>query len=118
MSDKVTVNVRREFDADELWSMIFGAGGETWAWWHNVDFLDGSDWDKHGRVYLEADDPDHEGDPDECVGAVFTIDDVVRALEELVDHSLVMRDLQREDFDASSADCVMQQMLYGEIVWG
>jgi hypothetical protein len=118
MSDKVTVNVAKEYDADDLWSMIFGAAGETWNWWHSVDFLDGADWDKAGRVYLEADDPDHEGERDEFVNGTFTIDDVIKALTELADHPMVMRHLQNEDFDACSADCVMQQMLYGETVWG
>lgn len=118
MSDKVTVKVAKEYDADELWSMIFGAAGETWDWWLKVDFTEGG-WDEHGTVMLQAWHPDDEGyeEGQTCVG-YFTISDVVAALEALSGNPFVMRHLSNEDFDAASSDCVMQQMLYGEVVWG
>lgn len=116
MTDKVKVRITIEKDAADLWSMIFGASGESWEWWLNVDFLDGADWDKPGRVFLAAANPD---DPEDAYAeGTFTIEDVVRALEELSDHRAVMECLANEDFDAIYADVVMQQMLYGEVVFG
>lgn len=115
MTDKVTVRIGIEKDADELWSMIFGSAGESWEWWQNVDFIEG-DWDKAGRVFLAAANPD---DPTDCYAeGTFDITDVVKALEELADHRGVMECLANEDFDSIYSDVVMQQMLYGEVVFG
>ena len=117
MADKVKVKITIEKDADELWSMIFGAAGESWEWWLVVTFPEG-DWDKAGTVYLEACDPDDPDDPKYHKEGTFTIDDVVRALEQLSDHPTVMECLANEDFDAVYSDVVMQQMLYGEVIFG
>lgn len=115
MSSKVMVTT--EYDATELWSMIMGAAWETWDWWVDLDYL-GGDWDKPCVLRVTAWGDDEGEDPALYVVRDITIDDVVAALGALRAVPIVREHLSNEDFDAVSSDCVIQQCVYGEIVYG
>ena len=111
------VMVTTEYDATELWSMIMGAGWETWDWWVELDYL-GGDWDKPCMLRVTAWGDDEGADPALYVIRDITIDDVVAALGALRAVPIVREHLSNEDFDAVSSDCVIQKIVYGEIVYG
>ena len=118
MSGKVMVTT--EYDATELWSMIMGAGWETWDRWVELDYV-GGDWDKPCMLRVTAwgeDQGEDQGEnPELYVIRDITIDDVVAALDALRAVPIVREHLSNEDFDAVSSDCVIQQIVYGEIVY-
>ena len=55
---------------------------------------------------------------DGVLTATFTIEDMVRALEESRDHPQIMRDLRSGDFDSIYGDYVIQQAIFGEVIFG
>jgi hypothetical protein len=97
--------------------MIMGAAWETWDWWVGYEYK-GGDWDKPCTLVVTAWGADEGDDPEEYITKHITIDDVVSALEALAGYGMVHKDLARCDFDASSSDCVIQQCVYGEVVYG
>jgi len=110
------VMVTTEYDATELWSMIMGAGWETWDWWIDYEYK-GGDWDKPCTLRVTAWGDDEGADPALYVIRDITIDDVVAALGALRAVRIVREHLSNEDFDAVSSDCVIQQIVYGEIFY-
>mgnify|MGYP003392992019 CR=1 FL=1 len=105
-------------DANELWSNVFGSSGETFSWWRDLTFLEGS-WNRVGRAQLTVEDPD--GDGDAVLTKVVGIDEVGAAWGEAIRLNLrhcgsSLSDL--ESFDACAADIVMQIAMLGEVMYG
>ena len=117
MSNDKTVYVRTRYDSTDLWSMIMGAGWDTWDWWVSYRYEDG-DWDESCSLIVTAWGDDEGEDPDLYVTKEISIHHVVAALESLSGNAMVQRHLANMDFDASSSDCVLQQCVYGEVVYG
>ena len=117
MSNKKTVRVTTEYFSTELWTMIMGAAWEQWDWWVKYEYR-GGDWDTPCTLVVTAWGSDEGEDPEEYITKHITIDDVVSALEALGGYGMVHKDLARRDFDASSSDCVLQQCVYGEVIYG
>lgn len=117
MSSDKTVYIRTRYDSTDLWSMIMGAGWDTWDWWVAYRY-EGGDWDEPCSLVVTAWGDDEGEDPDLYVTKEISIRDVVAALESLSGNALVSRHLANMDFDASSSDCVLQQCVYGEVVYG
>lgn len=117
MSSDKAVYVRTRYDSFDLWSMIMGAGWDTWDWWVAYRY-EGGDWDEPCTLSVTAWGDDEGEDPDLYVTKEISIHDVVAALESLSGNAMVQRHLANNDFDASSSDCVLQQCVYGEVVYG
>lgn len=108
---KITLAV--EFDAVEFWSAALGSGWETWSWWYVVDYQ-GGDWDKPCLVNVMVSDPEGD-DESETVCKSFTLDDLVKAYGVLVGKG---HRLNPEDMDACDGDALIQQAIFGEVVYG
>lgn len=121
MSENIVVTIKRQMPPENLWSMICGSAWESWPWWYGWVY-EGGDWDKPCDLWVLVDNPDYVGDSplaaDRCVSALITLPDLIRALEELADHRAVMEALIDDDFDAIYGDAVMQQAIFGDIVFG
>ena len=116
-TEKMTVIVPMRFDADELWSQIMGAGWDIWDWWVGCKYV-GGDWDKHCTLVVTSWGEDEGDDPNLYITREITIDDVVLALEALKDYGMVSEHLANQDFDANTSDCIIQQIVYGEVIYG
>lgn len=110
---EIDVNMTFTYTPEALWSMICGSAWESWSWWRYLDYY-GGDWDKPCDLWVAVEGPWEDG----LLSALVTLPDIVRALEELKDHSVIMECLRNEDFDAVYGDAVMQQAVFGEIIYG
>lgn len=114
MSEKVTVKVQIEMDADELWSRIFGA--EPWSfgsWWRKAKYAEGTDWNKAGKITVKMDNPE---DDDKAVTKTIGVDDLLAAIEKCPPH--IVSDLIEDNMDCISADYIVQVAVLGECVYG
>lgn len=107
-------------DDEETWLDICGSAWESLPWWYTYDY-EGGDWDKPCTLWVAIADPeDSESDWFEngVITATITIADLERALQELRDHPTVMECLINGDFDCIYGDVVMQQAIFGEVIYG
>jgi hypothetical protein len=109
------IKVTYRMDDNELWSRIFGAAPESWSWWRSWTWLDGTDWNKAGRVRLGIDDPDY-GEGEKVLRSVITMTELVTAIEKAPAH--VQCDLIGDNMDADSADVILQIAVLGEVIYG
>jgi hypothetical protein len=121
-SELVIIPVKVE--AGGLWSSVFGGG---WEFFGNhiksVEFLNGSSWEEVGLARITALDPKDE---DKTITVEVGIHKMVEAYAELLSqdtyasHSMAQSFYGNSefDFDAMTSDCVIQQMVYGEVVYG
>jgi hypothetical protein len=116
MDEKKLVVVPITYDADEIWSDVFGSGYEYCPWWVGVKYSDGADWDKHGVATIK-----HWGKEDEDVLEVtkITIEDIAKAYATLTaDNWTHCGGCGLSAPDGCSSDVVLQMAVYGEIVYG
>jgi hypothetical protein len=114
------VLIKREIDDKEFWSSIFGACPESFGDWMRIEFLGKSDWDTPGIVRLtdlEDEYPEHV--------KLIDLSDLVEAYNALwakVDEpgtGGVHQDyLDLENLDCIGADAILQQALYGSVIFG
>ena len=103
---------------EEAWSDICGSSWEFMSWWYFYDY-EGGDWDQPCTLWVGIADPDSEHwDEEGVITATFTFEDMVRALEELRDHPVIMDCLRGGDFDAIYGSVVIQQAIFGEVIYG
>lgn len=120
---EIDVNMTFTYTPEALWSMICGSAWESWEWWYGWRY-EGGDWDKPCDLWVIVDNPWEDNEQvsplaaDNTLCALVTLPDIVRAIEELKDHSTVMDCLRNEDFDAVYGDVVMQQAVFGEVIYG
>ncbi len=121
-SELVIIPVKVE--AGGLWSSVFGGGWEFFgSHIKSVEFLNGSSWEEVGLARITGLDPKDE---DKTVSVEVGIHDLTKAYAELISqdtyasHSMAQSFYGNSefDFDAMTSDCMLQQMLYGEIVYG
>jgi hypothetical protein len=111
---KVTIPV--QVDAAELWSNVFGSGWDSWWWWRGVKYLGSADWDKPGLVSITAADPElWDDERDATITKTFSITDLTKSVAWWMERH---PEQDIEDFDGDSGDCIVQHMIYGEVVWG
>jgi hypothetical protein len=103
-------------DADDVWTEVFGSGWENSEWFKSVEFIDCDD-ETAGKAKIT-----HYGIDDDNVieETTITIDDIVDAI-----HSLSLdgwshcgtQDLVT-DSDYCTSDAILQQAVYGDIIYG
>jgi hypothetical protein len=107
-----------DVDVVDTWAAVCGSAWETNPHWFWLDYEDG-EWDEPCTLWVAIANPDDDHwFEDGVLTATFTVDDMVRALEELRDHPQIMRDLRSGDFDAIYGDVVIQQAVLGEVIYG
>lgn len=108
---------------DALWSAVFGAAPE-YLGWTGIKYLDGAGWCNPGRVRVTIYDPDDPADVVEGT-KVLAPADLWLAAEETARRGYVdtctgrpIRADENFDFDACSADVVLQVAVLGEARFG
>lgn len=101
-----------EWDDAEVEDHLTGSGAGIWPWWKTIERS------PDGRFFVEAEDPDNS---DANVTKWFTVDEVRRARDEIIagQHGIndtTIRDL-RDDADANAIDCLLQILVYGDVVY-
>ena len=97
----------------ELWSSVFGSGFETWSWWVSVEDGPFTDWETPGTVDLTIDDPEHGEGSGKTITKTVSIDELRAAVK-----ALELDDEELEDIDAEVGDAILQQAIFGEVVYG
>lgn len=115
-SDKTTLTLSQEVDADEFFCSLLGSAWETWDWWHSAEFINGYEWDKY---------PTNWDEPFLTVGICDPDDDDEFAT---VTKTLCLNDLLNayrqnpvgrwDDHDACTGDAVFQTAVLGTVVYG
>jgi len=116
--------ITTKVSAQEFVENLLGSAFATWWWWNIVKYDEGFDWDIFpadlDRPYLtlgiqiEGDETDEDGYPLLNTKKVC-VNDLVRAYEALQNSGYR---LDWENHDASSSDCVLQQAVFGKVIWG
>lgn len=99
------------------WANIFGASAGIWSWWRDIQHVTG-DWDTPGTVRLVIENP---VGGDEDIDETYSANDVLWALGAAAakyPHLFHRDPLGYLDLDASSADVVLQVLIFGEAVYG
>jgi hypothetical protein len=102
----------------ELWSSVFGAEAETWGW-STIEFLEG-DWETPGRAKVTFFDPE---EPTYIIATrELTMDTIWEALDEVialryVDACTFAPIHETCDWDACSADTLLQVAVMGKLVF-
>ncbi len=104
----------------ERFSAVMGACGTMWSWWLDVEYHDGGDFDRPTDITFTVENPYLIDGPDivkrvtprEILHALRTACETVPAMEGIDPYD---EDL---DLDASTADCVLQIAVLGEVVYG
>jgi hypothetical protein len=113
------VNLPVDIDPKELWENIFGACPETWEWWARFS----GDWEYHEdqstpqTFLLGICDPDDD-DLTERVEKVATLQDLIDALPKAIETTCYTLEDFLHDADACSADCLLQVVVLGEVIYG
>lgn len=97
----------------DRYSWIMGSSGTMWSWWLGVEYH-GGDWETPSDITFTIENPDGGDDIVKTVSARS----IVRALGTAVRTVPSMAGMTAEDLDASSADCVLQIAVLGEVVYG
>lgn len=115
MSEKVIISIQME--AEEVWSNVLGSAWEDWDWWQEIKYSDGSSWDKVGEITVSITDPDDENG-EKVITKTLNVHDLAKAYGELVAENYGGTNLNIHDLDAVYGDCVLQQAIFGEVIYG
>lgn len=103
-----------EIDKQELWDSVFGSAFDSFGThWHEVEFLDDTDWDKIGKVRLVAIDEITLLKTEKIVG----IEELLKALP-IANEQVYMDLYDFDDYDAICGDAVLQVAVLGEVIYG
>lgn len=107
--------------SEQIETHIFGSGALSWDWWTGARRVDDSTWE------IESCDPDWF---DQHALHVVTNQDLFAAARELLSDDIgsryarlgfldfTMMNWDNLDLDADSADLILQQACFGEILYG
>lgn len=105
----------------ELWMSVFGAEAETWGW-STIEFIQGK-WDTVGVARVTFFDPDYEDEPEVYGTKDLTMTDIWVALNRTIE--LGLHDVctgapinETCEWDACTADTLLQVAVLGETVFG
>jgi hypothetical protein len=109
-----TVTITRTIDATEFWSSIMGSTEFMGEQWLKVRYHGDSDWDKPGSVTITADNGEEE------VTKTLHIEDLVQAYEAVIAkpyyHCGGTVDIY--NMDECASDIVLQQAVFGDVIYG
>lgn len=111
-----TITISKQVQADEFFWNLLGSAWESWDWWHVVEYDNGYDWDTYpgdwDKPFLTVGicDPD-EDDETATVTKKLSLNDLLKAYRETPN-------LDWENHEAWSGDCVLQTAVLGTVVYG
>ncbi len=110
-----TVTITRTMDAKEFWSSIMGSTEFIGEQWVKVRYHGDADWDVPGIVTITAEDGDGEQ-----TSKSLTIEDLVQAYEAVIAkpyyHCGGTVDI--DNMDECASDIVLQQAVFGDVIYG
>lgn len=123
---EIRVNLSGE-DLRETLGGVLGTCYWTWSWWRGEEYAEGYDWDTYPEDPTEkfltltvsdpqADEWDAEDYEDKSVTKSLSVADILAAYMEFGSHPNGARILAQQD--AQSGDAVLQQAMFGEIIYG
>lgn len=116
--DDTKVIICHAINKDDLWSDVFGSGWEEAHAFRDVEFLDGCDWETNGQAKVTCLDPDDPSEQ-ETMTAVITVIDLANAWSDLTTRGFThCHGLPLDSADACTSDAILQQAVYGDIVYG
>ena len=122
--EKVTLTIPMQFDAQVVWSSVFGSSFEQMGeHWRVIKYQSDADWETPGEVVIGIEDPD---DPDNTITKVLGIKEVTEALEKRLTMKSIGGELVHDisvwdndlDLDACEGDAVLQIALLSDVVYG
>jgi hypothetical protein len=101
---------------NDIWADIFGSGYEYLDWIESIRFKKGADWDVAGEVAISYVSQDDDGI---VLDEVFTAEEVFKAYE-VIDTSGYQHcgGCDLSDPDVCTTDMVLQQLVYGDVIFG
>ena len=99
--------------AEDFWSEVLGSGWESSPWWTNIEYGEGSDWDKVGELTITG--WSAEGEDQGSTVKTLNIGDLAEAFGKCIAEGYRVN---LEDLDADSGDAVIQMAVYGEVLFG
>ena len=122
----VTINVAKEFDANDLWTAITGSGWEQAPWWRRAKYNKAAiaDWTEKGdpttfTVEVAIDDPD---DDENAITKTVTFADIIEACQKVWAgkwyHCGGKVDDDIDRYDSCVGDTIMQMVMLGDVVYG
>jgi hypothetical protein len=99
-----------------VWEAVNG-GLPNWSWWHSFEWGEDTDWDKPGTITVVGEDPDYD-EGTAFITKTFTAKDLVDAFNSMESQVHCGGCHLIEDPDDCSSDLILQQAMYGEIVFG
>ena len=126
MSNIITINVAKEYDANELWNAVTGSAWETMPWWTRARYNAEShaSWEGGGdpstyAIEVGIDNPEDEGN---SIYKTVTLADIVEACQKVWSgkwyHCGSKVDENIMNYDSCAGDIIMQMVMLGEVVYG
>lgn len=112
----VTALVVKPVSYTEFAEAILGSGWETYDWWYDWETIPSERDYSYTTLVIKHED---KNEPDSLVVSTFTMRDLLEAYNNTVKaYSANGIHLSLEDMDCAESDCVLQRLVYGEVVFG
>lgn len=112
--------IKKEIEAEGLWSGVFGAIYGTGYWLRKIKFLGNADWDVMGQVEISIMDPEYD-DAEKVVTKTIGIEELVEALVKTMElgyhHCGYRIDEDFDSYDSCVADVVLQVAVFGKLIY-
>ena len=106
----------QKITADDLLDGVFGSGAlGTWDWWSDLSFIHNTD----GTLVIGT--RPNENGTDEIIRVRITADDLAEAARVVVERYRLPINkavLELDNLDADGADLILQQAIFGEVIYG
>lgn len=110
-----TITIKLEINAQDLWEAVFGSSALSWGyWWLDVDYIGDTEWDKIGKVKLTGLFDENKNIKKT---KTLTLKEIANALP-LANNQVSMDLFNFDNYDAICADAVLQQAVFGKVIYG
>lgn len=113
---KVTV----EIDDRELWSRVFGASPFSFGEWFTELAYDGGNWDIPcvATLWYRCEEDCECTQEHSTKVTVVKLEEALQRLSEHDGYKWVLGELANDNLDSIGADAILQQLVYGKVVFG
>jgi hypothetical protein len=123
----ITINVVKDFDANQLWTSVTGSAWEQAPWWRRAKYNKEAiaDWEEQGdpstfAIEVEIEDPEDE---EKVIAKIVTFSDIIEGCKKVWEgkhyHCFGTRiDDNIYDYDSCAGDVIMQVVMLGKVVYG
>jgi hypothetical protein len=110
-----TVTLTRTMDAAEFWSSVMGSLEFMGEYWRKVKYHGDATWEVPGIVTITADNGEGEE-----IAKSLTIEDLVQAYEAVIAKPYYHcgGTIDIDDMDECASDIVLQQAVFGDVIYG